>query len=316
MPGTGTSRAAVKPQVAAHDGYYWIPQVCPICKVPPTKFVGRRGGAAHRAALGVECQIWRCGECGLVFPDPMPVPVEGIKQHYELDAEQYFQHHELEGKTLCGSAMLRRAEELTGRKGRMLDIGAGRGELLRAGSEAGWLTVGIEPSASFADQAEQYSGVEIKREPLEECNFPDASFDVVILAAVLEHVDNPDQIIGEIARILRRGGALFLDVPNEQGLYFRVGNLYQRLSGRDWTVNLAPTFEPFHLFGFNATALRKLVTKHGFEVSDWRVYGGRSLLPRRSGLLGYLEQQASELITAFSDLGGLGTYIETWVVKQ
>ncbi len=306
----------MKETLAARDGYFWLPQACPICDVPPTRFVGRRGGAAHRAALGVECQIWRCGGCGLVFPNPMPVPVKGVSQHYELDTDQYFQHHDLEGKTLGARSMLTRAEQLVGGKGRILDIGAGRGELLRAASESGWTAVGIEPSASFADHASQYSGVEIRSEPLEQCGFPDASFDVVILAAVLEHLYNPDEIIEEISRILRQGGALFLDVPNEQGLYFRVGNIYQRLRGRDWTVNLAPTFEPFHVFGFNAGALRRLLAKHGFIVKDWRVYGGRSVLPKRSGLLGYLEQRASQFITALSNWGGMGTYIETWAVKQ
>ncbi|MGI9069732.1 MAG: methyltransferase domain-containing protein [Pyrinomonadaceae bacterium] len=307
---------AAESQGVVRDGYYWRPQVCPICNVPPARLVGRRGGSAHRAALGTECEIWRCERCSLVFPNPMPVPVKGVGQHYEVDADHYFQHHDLEGKALSARAMVTRAKQLTGGKGQLLDIGAGRGELLRAASEAGWSAVGIEPSASFAEYAARYSGAKIKREPLEQCNFPDASFDVVVLSAVLEHVYNPDEIIKEIARILRPGGALFLDVPNEQGLYFRVGNLYQRLRGRDWTVNLAPTFEPFHVFGFNANALRKLVTKHGFAIRDWRVYGGRSVLPRRAGLLGYLEQQASHLVTALSNLGGLGTYIETWVVKQ
>lgn len=246
----------------------------------------------------------------------MPVPVKGVGQHYELDASQYFQHHDLETKALGAGAMVARAKELTGGKGDLLDIGAGRGELLRAASEAGWSAVGIEPSASFAEYAAKYSGATVRSETLEQCNFPDASFDVVILSAVLEHLYNPDEVIREIARILRPGGALYLDVPNERGLYFLVGNVYQRLRGRDWTVNLAPTFEPFHVFGFNANALRKLVTKHGFTVKDWRVYGGRSVLPRRSGLLGYLEQKASHLITAISNYGGLGTYIETWVVKR
>lgn len=310
------SRASVEPQGLGRDGYYWVRQLCPICKVPPKKFVGRRGGTAHRAGLGIECQIWRCGDCSLLFPDPMPVPEKGMEQHYELDADHFFQHHDLDGKTLGGRLMVARAEQFTGRKGRLLDIGAGRGELLRAACEAGWSAVGIEPSSAFAEYAERYSGAEIKRAPLEQCNFPEASFDAVILAAVLEHLYNPDEVMREISRILRPSGALFLDVPNEQGLYFRVGNLYQRLRGRDWTVNLAPTFEPFHVFGFNEGALRLLLTKHGFIVRDWRVYGGRSLVPRRNGLLGYFEQRASQLITALSNLGGLGTYIETWAVKQ
>jgi len=246
----------------------------------------------------------------------MPVPIEGLGQHYELDSEDYFQHHDLEAKTQGAFAKLQRAEQLTKGKGRIVDIVAGRGELLRAARESGWSAVGIEPSASFARHAAQYSGVEIKSQPLDQCGFPDGSFDVVILAGVLEHLYNPSETIEEISRILRPGGAVFLDVPNERGLYFLVGNLYQRLRGRDWTVNLAPTFEPFHVFGFNPKALRSLLARYSLSVTDWVVYGGRAVLLRRKGLVGYLEKQGSQLITALSNRRGLGTYIETWAIKQ
>jgi SAM-dependent methyltransferase len=180
----------------------------------------------------------------------------------------------------------------------------------------GWEVVGIEPSPSFAEHCEQVSGAEIRREPVERCGFPAESFDAVVLAAVLEHLYNPDETIGEIARILRRGGALFVDVPNESGLYFRFGNLYQKLSRRNWSVNLAPTFEPFHVFGFGPRSLRSLLAKHGLSARHWRVYAGRSVLPKRGGLMGSIEQLAAHAVTALSNVGELGTYIETWAVKE
>lgn len=107
-----------------------------------------------------------------------------------------------------------------------------------------------------------------------------------------------------------------MDVPNERGLYFRVGNLYQRLRGCGWTVNLAPTFEPFHVFGFNGCALRSLLARHDLLVRDWTVYTGRAVLPPRRGLFSFLEKNAADLVTALSDWGGMGTYIETWAVKR
>lgn len=297
------------------DGYEWKPQACPVCEVFPTKYVGRRGGAAHRAGFGVECKLWRCGGCGMIFPHPMPVPVGGVEQHYSIEPGDYFQHHDLEEKLAAGRAMLARAEDLTGGKGRVLDIGAGRGEFLRAAREAGWSVVGIEPSPSFAEHAAKHSRAEIRNTPVEQCNFDDASFDAVILGAVLEHLYNPDETIKEIARILRPGGALFVDVPNEAGLYFLAGNLYQRVRGRDWSVNLAPTFEPYHVFGFSARSLRKLLAKHGLSVREWRVYAGRSVLPKRGGVVGAMEQVAAHAATLASNIGGLGTYIETWAIK-
>jgi len=303
-------------QPESMDGYEWKPQACPICEVGPTKFVGRRGGAAHRAGLGVECELWRCGECGLIFPNPMPVPGGGVEQHYDLDPDEYFQHHETGNKIAAGHQLLASAELWAGGKGRVLDIGSGRGELLSVAREDGWDAVGIEPSPQFADYAERNSGAPVRRVPVEECGFDDASFDVVILGAVLEHLYNPDETIREVARILRPGGALFVDVPNENGLYFRLGNLYQRFRGRDWSVNLAPTFEPYHVFGFNARSLRKLLSKHDLRVRHWHVYAGHAMLPNRPGMLGALEKLAAHGVTFASGVGGLGTYIETWAVRD
>lgn len=289
---------------------------CPVCQVPPAKLLGRRGGTAHRENLGVECEIWRCRKCGLVFPNPMPVPRGGLDQHYAMDPEVYFVHHDTAAKGENSIGLLRIAEELTGGKGAVLDIGCGRGELLTAAKKEGWKPTGIEPSATFASYAKEHSGAEIRCEAVEECGFPEASFDVVLLSAVLEHLYNPDQTIQEISRILRPGGALFVDVPNESGLYFRVGNIYQKLRGRDWVVNLAPTFPPFHVFGFSSRSLKALLGKHGFEPRHWRVYGGEAMVPSHGGVMGFLEQKAANAITALSNLGSLGTYIETWAIKK
>lgn len=315
---TTTERDAAEAPAAAGRGLYrWVEQACPVCERAPTKYLGRRGGAAHREGLGVECRIWRCRRCDLTFPNPMPVPVGGLEQHYGVPPDDYFENHDLDAKGRAASFLLARARELNGgRAGRLLDVGSGRGELLRAAREAGWDAVGLDPSEKFARYAARYSGAEVRERPIEECGFEAGSFDVVVFAAVLEHVYNPGETIREIARALRRGGALFVDVPNERGLYFRAGNIYQRLRGRDWVVNLAPTFDPYHLFGFSPKSLRLLLAKHGLRPVDWRVYGGTSMVPTRRGLLGGVERAAARAVTRLSDRGDLGTYIETWAVKE
>jgi SAM-dependent methyltransferase len=132
---------------------------------------------------------------------------------------------------------------------------------------------------------------------------------------VIEHLYDPNETIREISRILKPGGVLFLDVPNESGLYFQLGNLYQKLRGRDWVVNLAPTFSPFHVFGFSPSSFRKLLSKHDLRIVQFRVYGGQSYVPN-NGLLGFVEQQCARVVSALSNLGNGGTYMEAWAVKE
>lgn len=298
------------------DNYQWVPQNCPICEVPPTKFLGRRGGAAHRQNLGVESQVWSCEKCGLIFPNPMPVPVHGLEQHYAVSPEDYFHHHEEADKLEYASLLMQQLRSLKIEKGMLLDIGAGRGELLRTAKEEGWNAIGIETSSTFAEYAARYSGAEIIQKPLHDCSFKPNTFDAVILGAVLEHLYNPAEVIQEIARILKPGGALFTDVPNERGFYFITGNLYYKLRMRDWVVNLAPTFSPYHVFGFTPGSLRKLLGKHGLHPAIWYTFSGRSLVPNRGGFMGYVEQQAAKLLTFVSNRGELGEYIATWAIKR
>lgn len=297
------------------DHYEWHPQKCPTCQVFPTLFLGMRGGEFHRQQLGCATEIWRCAQCGLIFPNPMPIPRPGSTAHYDLPADDYFQNHDLTEKENAAKHRLAEAESLLGGKGRLLDIGTGRGELLRVAITQGWEALGVEPSPRFAEYAAKYSGAEIKAAKLEDCNFAAASFDVVILAAVLEHLYNPAEVLTEIARILKPGGVLFLDVPNETGLYFRLGNLYQRLSGRNWVVNLAPTFSPYHVFGFSPKSLRAILAKHGLTPVKWTVYAGTSMVPAGRGLRERMERAAAALVTKASEWGEMGTYIETWARK-
>jgi SAM-dependent methyltransferase len=95
---------------------------------------------------------------------------------------------------------------LDGRRGaRVIDLGCGRGDsvdVFRA-ADPGVRWVGVEISeADFArgDDAELrlFDGMNLP--------FADASVDVVFCKQVLEHVERPDELIPDVARVLRPGG--------------------------------------------------------------------------------------------------------------
>ena len=246
----------------------------------------------------------------------MPMPINGLEQHYSVSPQDYFHNHDASDRLEYASLLMQQLQELHIAKGKLLDIGAGRGEVLRVARENGWSVIGIETSPTFADYAARYSGAQIIQAPLNECDFQANSFDAIVLGAVLEHLYNPDETIKEIARILKPGGALFVDVPNEQGLYFILGNYYQKFRRRDWVVNLAPTFPPYHVFGFGPQSLRKLLAKHSLRPAIWYVFSVRSLLSRRPGLMGFVEQQATKLVTVLTKNNRYGEYIATWATKN
>lgn len=299
---------------AEREQYQWIPMTCPLCEKRPSKQLGRRGGAAHRMNLGIECAIWQCGGCGLIFPDPMPVP-NSLDSHYK-EPEDYFKEHILEEKTAVYESVLTTIEGLGVKPGRLLDIGAGRGEALVAAKRRGWEAVGLEPSPPFAHAARENSGAEVLEAKIEERPFPEESFDAVTLGAVLEHVFNPREVLSEINRVLRKGGILWLDVPNEGGAFYVLGNLYQRLRGRDWVVNLSPTFPPYHVFGFTPRSLRKLLSVTGFHPLKFQTYPAPLVLETQdSPVSGGMRTAAQALLRAGSALGA-GSLMDVWASKS
>jgi 2-polyprenyl-3-methyl-5-hydroxy-6-metoxy-1,4-benzoquinol methylase len=145
---------------------------------------------------------------------------------------------------------------------RVLDIGCRTGALTRsylAGNEV----VGIDVDREALEQAAKL-GIETHwadaEEPLE---FPDGSFDVVVLGEVVEHVRDPWALVEEATRVLRPGGTLLGSTPNG----YRLKNRLRFLLGR------SPEANPTHLHLFSPADVRGLLD--GLEEPELHFIAGR-----------------------------------------
>lgn len=245
--------------------------VCPVCQRVDERFVGLRGGRHHRYGLGIESRIVQCRTCGLLYANPYPTPVDF--QRLYADPEKYFASHDLDARTDRFRGVIRRAVREHDRSDiSLLDVGSGRGEMLVAARLEGVTrATGLEPSVANRDFAEEL-GVELLPHTIEEfAETTNLEYDVITLNAILEHVPDPNSMIATSARLLKPGGLLYIDVPNEANLIAMVGNLINRVRGSKAVLNLSPTFPPYHVFGFTRRSIRHLLAKHGFEIFDLRV---------------------------------------------
>jgi SAM-dependent methyltransferase len=109
--------------------------------------------------------------------------------------------------------------------GTVLEIACASGNRLGLLRSMGWSNlVGIELSAEAAAVAHS-RGFDVRTGPVEERieEIDDASVDAVIASMVLEHIEDPFRVVGEVARKLRVGGqflfsTVVLDGP-DFGLY-------------------------------------------------------------------------------------------------
>lgn len=102
---------------------------------------------------------------------------------------------------------------------RVLDVGCGGGLLSEQFAAMGCDVTGIDrslPTLAAARQHAEASGLPIRylEGSAEQLAFDSATFDVVCCCDVLEHVDSPDAVIGEISRVLKPGGVFFFDTIN------------------------------------------------------------------------------------------------------
>ena len=146
--------------------------------------------------------------------------------------------------------------------GRLLEVGSASGWLLKHALARGWRVTGVEPSAEAVAHARGL-GLEVHHGDLPGAKLPGASFDLVYMGDVLEHVPDCREVLAEVARVLAPGGRLYLRGPITthslaRGLALSVAGAL----GRTLTLHEPP----YHLWEFRPRPLARLLSSVGLQV--------------------------------------------------
>jgi len=155
----------------------------------------------------------------------------------------------------------------------LLVVGAGRGDEVLALRWRFKKVVAIEPRYDgVAEEAKPF----VIRGDATKMELKDASFDVVYCYHVLEHIPEYDKALSEMRRVLKKGGLLYIGVPNKSRLVgyvlVRENSLKDKIIWNldDYKARLTGRFE--NRFGAHAGFTRKelsaILTGHFREVSD------------------------------------------------
>ena len=96
---------------------------------------------------------------------------------------------------------------------RLLDYGSGFGFFLSVAKEQGWSAYGIEPLPATSTYARSKFDLTIITDILREDTFEKDYFDVVASFQVFEHIPNPNETMGILSKLLKRGGVILVEVP-------------------------------------------------------------------------------------------------------
>ena len=138
---------------------------------------------------------------------------------------------------------------------RALDIGCATGASLSVFSDLGLLPYGvdinpfaIEASKKNVPNARLYTG-DFKMHPIELNDFS-----VVLMTDVLEHVEDPLELLKEVFESMSPDGCLILVTPD-------ITSISRKVMRGKW-----PHYKPEHLFLFGERGIRKILSDAGFTV--------------------------------------------------
>ncbi len=205
--------------------------------------------------------IVKCSHCSLVYANPRLIPSILLTRHNEdYLMKEYLPSLEIWGDQVdmapfrlkyCGLL-----DFLEGFKKNLslLDVGCGPGLFVKAAEERGWAAQGVDISSSAVEFGKKNLGVHLFCGSLEEMHFEEDRFDVILFQDVVEHLFDPLTVLGEVYRVLRRGGVVFISTPN-------LRSFMGRLLGKEWAV-LNPAE---HLYYFTRGTLMKMLSQIGYS---------------------------------------------------
>lgn len=138
-----------------------------------------------------------------------------------------------------------------GKRGSIIDFGAGNGQFVAQLQKKFWKTQGVEPSAYAREMAKKNS-IELK-ETLSHTQ--DDKVDVITLWHVLEHIEDYSQAISSFHDKLNDQGFLILALPN-----------YKSFDAKHYQSFWAAYDVPRHLWHFSKKSIERIAAQHNFML--------------------------------------------------
>jgi len=199
----------------------------------------------ERLWQGQESVILQCPSCEFAFGYPF---VGGDEEFYTILHEQ---QDYPSWRWDYGVAMREVFEPLGG--GKVLEIGAGSGALLKVLSDR-WQKFAVEGSELTRQPLEEL-GIEVFRDLNVATSSHSKSFDVIVMAQVLEHISDFHPLLSQCHQLLKYGGQLFIGVPLGEAMIRQ-----ERLTG--WA-----DMPPNHINKWTPKSLSITLAKAGFHAS-------------------------------------------------
>jgi 2-polyprenyl-3-methyl-5-hydroxy-6-metoxy-1,4-benzoquinol methylase len=260
--------------------------------------------------LGV-LKIRRCRGCGLKFLNPCLMPEEQkmifSSTEMLLKVSEFFSdYHDDSSWTTPKTAAifkstLEHLEKLMPSKGKILDVGCGKGAFLIKAQERGWEAYGLEPNFDAAAKLKQGHGIECRSDDFFTAAYPKESFQVICLWDLIEHTPEPLKWFERCRELLAPGGLLLIATPNHHSLLDGLAHMAFKLTCGKSQFMLKKLYTVDHTLYLTGGTLRELFKKAKFQTVKTLKVNTDLERYRMSPAF----RAASEILLALSALTGL-----------
>lgn len=182
------------------------------------------------------------------------------------------------------------------RDGNLLEMGPAEGVMTEPLASLGKPMTVVEGSSLFCDSLRQrYPHLRVVQALFEDFQ-PEEHFDNIVLGHVLEHVQDPEDILSRVRSWLKPGGIVFAAVPNARSLHRQAAVIMGLLSQEDALNEL--DHHHGHRRVFNPESFRSVFTQAGLRVD---IFGGYYLKPISNGQIE--SHWTPDMIDAFMQMG-------------
>lgn len=203
-------------------------------------------------------RVLDCAECSHRFAD-----ISADENHVaEIYDDSYFNgggagysDYSAESEMLIkrGRMYAEKIEKFSGKKGKLLDVGAAAGFILQGFIDAGWSGIGLEPNAEIAKTGREKFGLNIRQGSLESFE-TDEKFDLVSLIQVAAHFYEPRKAFENAGDLLNENGFLLIETWNRE-------SFSAKIFGKNWHEYSPPSV----LQWFSLNGLTNFLKDFGFE---------------------------------------------------
>ncbi len=242
---------------------------CPICVNP------ERPRCLYQTSEGIGYHL--CSSCNLMYASPRFTEASSLEIyenpaffalsfHPEWDYESWKRANSRAYRQTRLKVELVRRYLAPGQ--RFFDMGCGAGLAVVEAERQGLVSEGLDPSRMLTRIARQRIGATVHTGKIADF-YPSHQYDGVMAWDVLEHLNDPLEVLRRCRKMLVPSGYLFAQVPNHLGLSNRFKAFLSKIRVRPGFTHFG---FPWHVYSFDRKSLTRLIEAAGLKcllVESW-----------------------------------------------